>query len=243
MSELKSAPPLVLVPGLLCDAAVWAPQLPALRKLTLVHVAEHGFSASLTAMAENIICEAPARFALAGHSMGGRVALEVIRRVPERVVGLALLDTGCHALDAGAAGQAERRSRLSLLELAQRAGMRAMALQWLQGMVHPDRLQDVALVNTICDMIARRQPAHQAAQIEALLSRPEAGRLLSGVGCPSLVLCGREDRWSAVPQHEEMARALPRSQLRIVEHCGHMCTLEQPELLSQHLSEWLATCQ
>ena len=242
-SELRSAPPLVLVPGLLCDETVWAPQLPALRRLTLVQVAEHGSSASLADMAETIIREAPERFALAGHSMGGRVALEVFRRVPERVAGLALLDTGCHALDAGAAGEAERRSRLALLELAQRAGMRAMALQWLQGMVHPDRLHDVALVNTICDMIARRQTAHQAAQIEALLSRPEAGPLLRGVGCPSLVLCGREDRWSAIPQHEEMAHALPRSQLRIVEHCGHMCTLEQPEILGQHLCEWLDTCR
>jgi pimeloyl-ACP methyl ester carboxylesterase len=130
-----------------------------------------------------------------------------------------------------------------LLELARSKGMRVMATQWLQGMLHPTRLGDAALVNSIIDMICRRSTAHHAAQIEALLLRPEAGSLLSTVRCPTLVLCGREDLWSAVPQHQEMAALIPGSKLCIVEECAHMCTLERPEALSLRLCEWLAECR
>jgi pimeloyl-ACP methyl ester carboxylesterase len=238
-----SAPALVLVPGLLCDEAVWAPQMSALQSRTSVQVAEPELRNSLVGMAEHIIDQAPVRFAIAGHSMGGRVALEVVRRVPERVAGLALLDTGCHALLPGATGDSERIGRMQLLELGQRAGLRAMALQWLQGMLHPTRLTDRTLVDSIVDMICRRTTAHHAAQVEALLSRPEAGSLLASIRCPTLVLCGREDRWSAVPQHREMARAIPDSLLCIVEACGHMCTMERPEALTTKLGEWLDRCQ
>jgi pimeloyl-ACP methyl ester carboxylesterase len=239
----QNGPALVLVPGLLCDAAVWEPQLPALQARTSVQIAEPELRSSLVSMAEAIIDNAPARFAIAGHSMGGRVALEVIRRVPERVAGLALLDTGCHALTDDAAGVAERRSRMLLVELARSQGMRAMAIQWLQGMLHATRLGDAALVNTILNMICRRTTAHHAAQIEALLQRPEAGPMLGAISCPTLVLCGREDRWSAVPQHQEMAALIPGSELCIVADCGHMSTLERPEALSLKLCEWLAECR
>jgi pimeloyl-ACP methyl ester carboxylesterase len=230
---------LVLIPGLLCDAAVWAEQLSALRRHAQVQIAEHRMCDSLGAMAQTIIVNAPPRFAMAGHSMGGRVALEVLRRVPERITALALLDTGCHALDAGAAGEAERQGRMTLLEMARREGMRAMALQWLQGMVHPDRRADRELVNNIADMIARRTADHFAAQVNALLTRPEAGPLLPNIQCPTLVLCGREDRWSAVLQHEEMAAAIPNARLAVVPYCGHMCTMEQPATLAQELCAWL----
>jgi pimeloyl-ACP methyl ester carboxylesterase len=242
-SGAVNAPALVLVPGLLCDAAVWTPQLPTLQARTTVQIAEAGLRDSLVSMAEAIIDNAPARFAIAGHSMGGRVALEVIRRVPERVAGLALLDTGCHALTEDAAGAAERRGRRLLVELARSQGMRVMATQWLQGMLHPMRLGDPALVNTIIEMICRRTTAHHAAQIEALLMRPEAGPLLGTISCPALVLCGREDRWSAVPHHQQMAALIPGSQLCIVADCGHMSTLERPEALSLKLCEWLAECR
>ncbi len=238
-----NAPALILVPGLLCDETVWAAQLPALRARTVVQIAEPELRNSLESMAEAIIHNAPPRFAIAGHSMGGRVALEVIRRVPERIAGLALLDTGCHALPEGEAGANERRGRMLLLELARSQGMRVMATQWLQGMLHPARLGDAALVNAIIDMICRRTTTHHAAQIEALLMRPEAGPLLSTIRCPTLVLCGREDRWSAVPQHQEMAALIPDSKLHIVADCGHMCTMERPEAVSLKLCEWLAECQ
>ena len=114
---------LVLLPGLLCDAAVWAPQVAALSGRIECHVPHYGELDSLGAMAEHVLVTAPAqRFALAGHSMGGRVAFEVWRRAPERVERLALLDTSYHPLADGEAGETERRGRHALLETARVPG-------------------------------------------------------------------------------------------------------------------------
>ena len=103
----------------------------------------------------------------AGHSMGGRVALEVARRVPERLIGFAILDTGYEAVAAGEAGEREAAGRRSMLALARRSGMRAMARTWLQGMVHPPRLTDAELIEPIVDMFARRTPDLYAQQIQS----------------------------------------------------------------------------
>ena len=136
----------LLVPGLLCDDALWASQVESLSDIAEMRVANNGEVDSLGALAEAIIARAPARFAIAGHSMGGRVALEVARRVPERLIGFAILDTGYEALAPGEAGEREAAGRRSMLALARRSGMRAMARTWLQGMVYPPRLTDAELI-------------------------------------------------------------------------------------------------
>ncbi len=134
---------LVFVPGLLCDQAVWKPQLMALKGQARMQVADHGDLDSLSAMAERILAQAPAKFAVAGHSMGGRVALEVVRRAGSRVTGLALLDTGYSPKPAGVAGDKEAAGRLELLELARHSGMRAVGERWLRiPMVHESRLKE-----------------------------------------------------------------------------------------------------
>ena len=234
-----SRPTLVLVPGLLCDAAVWEPQRAALAAQADIIVADHGTLDSLPAMAGRVLATAAGRFAIAGHSMGGRVALEVVRQAPERVAGLALLDTAYQPLAAGAAGEQERHGRLTLLATARRDGMRAMARQWVQGMVHPARLGDTALIDAILDMFARKTPDVFAAQIHALLSRPDAGPVLGTIRCPTLVLCGAEDSWSVPERHREMARAIAGSTLRIIENCGHMAPMEKPEAVTAALDNWL----
>jgi pimeloyl-ACP methyl ester carboxylesterase len=230
---------LVLVPGLLCDDAVWAHQISALADLADVQVAINGARDSLVAMAEAIIAQAPPRFALAGHSMGGRVALEVIRRVPERVTTLALLDTGHQPLAAGEAGEREVAGRMVLVEKARRHGMRAMGWDWLQGMVYPSRLADAILVNAILDMFERRTPEVYAAQTRALIGRPDATSLLGKIRCPTLVLCGREDVWSPPQRHEEIRDMIPGSSLTVVPYCGHMSTMERPAEVSEALRAWL----
>src|SRR5207253_2618505 len=96
-------------------------------------------------------------------------------------------------------------------------------------MVHPDRLSDTRLMNAIVDMIARKTPEIFAAQIKALIERPDATPLLSKIKCPALVLCGRHDSWSVLARHEEMVRMMPHSRLVIIEECGHMSTMERPE--------------
>lgn len=230
---------LMLLPGLNCDAAVWAPQVAALKDQAHCVVPAWGLSDSLTAMAEQVLAEAPTeRFSVAGHSMGGRVALEVFRLAPQRVERLALLSTGTHPLAAGEAGEKEKAGRLALLQIARTQGMRAMGQQWARGMVHRDRL-DTPVFEEVLDMLERGSAAQYAAQINALLTRPDAGPLLPRIACPTLVLTGREDAWSGPAQHEAMAAAIPGAQLVIVEHCGHMCTMEQPQALSEALTAWL----
>ena len=230
---------LVLLPGLVCDAAVWQPQVDALRGTAQCHVVDYGTRNSLRAMAEHALATAPAqRFALAAHSMGGRVAFEVMRLAPQRVTRLALLDTASHPLPEGAAGADERAGRLALLELARSEGMRAMGRRWGTPMVHPEHV-DTPVFEAMLDMIERCTPAIFEAQIQALLNRPDAAPLLSTIRCPTLLLCGRDDQWSPPSRHEFMHEAIAGSTLVVVEHCGHMCTLEQPAPVSRAIVDWL----
>lgn len=231
--------PLVLVPGLLCDEAVWADQSDALADIADIHFAINGARDSLVAMAEAIIAQAPPRFAIAGHSMGGRVALEVVRRVPDRVIALGLLDTGYQPLAAGEAGEREVAGRHALVEKARRRGMRAMGWEWLQGMVYPSRLSDALLVNAILDMIERGTPDLYAAQTRALIGRPDAAPVLAKVRCPTLVLCGQDDLWAPPQRHEAICALVRGSSLTVVPYCGHMSTMEQPAAVSQALRSWL----
>jgi pimeloyl-ACP methyl ester carboxylesterase len=230
---------LILVPGLLCDAAVWHAQVADLSQRRTVQVADHGESDTLGAMAEALLAAAPPRFALAGHSMGGRVALEVWARAPQRVTRLALLDTGYEGLPQGEAGERERAGRMRLLDVAQREGMRPMARAWARGMVHPDRLADSALMESIHAMLARSNPQVFAAQIHALLNRPNRTALLGTINVPTLVLCGREDSWSTLERHQAMAALIPGGVLVDVPDCGHMCTMERPQALTRALQAWL----
>ena len=204
---------IVLVPGLMCDAAVWHEQAAALAAIGDVHVADHGLCDTLGGMAERILDSAPPAFALAGHSMGGRVALEVMARAPKRVTRLALLDTGFEPLAGGEAGERERAGRMRLLALARAEGMRPMAQDWARGMVHPARLADAPLMESIHAMIARSSPQVFEAQIHALLNRPDRTALLGDIAIPTLVLCGRDDAWSPLSRHEEMARRIRGSRL------------------------------
>lgn len=230
---------LMLLPGLMCDAAVWAPQVAALQGRAQCVVPAWGLRDSLCDMAQQVLDESPSEyFSVAGHSMGGRVALEVMRLAPQRVQRLALLDTGTHPLLPGAAGEKERAGRMALLKLAQEQGMRAMARQWARGMVHASH-QGTALFDGILDMLERSDTAQFAAQINALLARRDAAPQLGSIHCPTLVLCGADDAWSTPEQHRAMHAAISGATLSIVPHCGHMCTLEQAQAVSEALGRWL----
>jgi len=231
---MSTAAPILWLPGLLCDAAVWTPlALPG----TIV---DYGEARSITRMAEIALDAAPpGRFALAGHSMGGRVALEVLRLAPERVDRVALLDTGAHPLAAGDAGAKEREGRLRLLDIARRDGMRAMAAEWARGMVHPSRIGS-PVFTAILDMFERKTPAIFEAQIEALLGRPDAGPQLPHVRCPALLLTGSHDAWAPAAQHQAMADAMPDARLVVVPDCGHMSPMEAPASVRAALDDWLA---
>ncbi|MEJ0088097.1 MAG: alpha/beta fold hydrolase [Pseudomonadota bacterium] len=231
---------LVLLPGLVCDATVWAHARGVLGARADVQVAEYGRLDSLGTMADKVLGEVEGSFALAGHSMGGRIALEMFRRAPQRIQALALMDTGVQPLAAGEPGARETAGRLELLGVARTQGMAAMAARWVQGMVWPPRLVERALLDGIVAMFARSSADVFAAQIDALLARPDASALLEQIRCPTLVLCGAEDSWAPAARHKEMAARIAGAQLTLVPDCGHMCTLERPETVTQALDDWFA---
>jgi pimeloyl-ACP methyl ester carboxylesterase len=229
----------LLLPGLMCDRASWADVIATLADALDCRVPDYHGADSIETMARAVLQDAPARFALAGHSMGGRVALELMRQAPRRVTRLALLDTGYQPRLAGEAGAAESRLRARLVELAFERGMRVMGREWVRGMVHPERLEDASLIEPILDMLERRRPADFATQVRALLARPDASAVLASIACPTLLICGRQDSWSPPIRHQAMAGLIPGSRLELLERCGHMAPMEQPGPVAGLLLAWL----
>ena len=231
---------LFLIPGLMCDHSVWQPLLPALSPLAQCHVVDHGDADDLGAMARRVLAQAPERFAVAGHSMGGRVVLEILRQAPQRVSHVGLLDTGFKPLPEGVAAEEERRKRQNLLDIARQQGVRAMASEWVKGMVAPQRLGDTVLLGEILDMFERKSADTFARQIRALLARPDGTGVLQRIDVPTLVLCGEQDSWSPPAQHQAMADLMPlHPPVRVVPGAGHMVTMEQPGAVAQALCDWL----
>ena len=226
---------LLLLPGLLCDRTVWQAQVDGLANVAKPKVIDYGHCDSLVVMAERTLAEAPSRFALAGHSMGARVALEVMRIAPERVERLALLDTGIHTLRPG-----ETEKRMQLVELAYREGMAALCEAWLPPMAHPDRIADDALMQPLREMVMHFTPERHEAQIKALLTRPDPAPLLSAIACPTLVGVGRQDAWSPPAQHEAIAQAIPGARLIVFENAGHFAPCEAPDQVTKAMWAWLA---
>jgi pimeloyl-ACP methyl ester carboxylesterase len=231
---------LILLPGLMCDHAVWDAHITALADIadgqSMEWDARH---TSIVNMAEATLAAAPPRFALAGHSMGGRVAFEIYRRAPERVTHLAVMNTGVPALAPGEAGKNEEAGRRRLLDIAFKDGIRAMAHEWLKGMIPAYRMSDETLVEAIIAMFERKTPELFLIQQEALLGRPDAAPVLATVKCPALALTGQDDVWSPPVRHEEIAAAIPGAQLALIPRSGHMSTMEQPEAVSAAMRAWL----
>lgn len=237
-----TALPLFLVPGLMCDHAVWEPLLPRLAGRRACTVVSHGAADSLQQMARQMLDAAPAQVLLAGHSMGARVVLEALRQAPGRIRGVALLDTGYLPKPAGAAGEEESRKRLALLTVAREQGVGVMARQWVQGMVHPARLDDDELMARIIAMFERKSADIFAAQVKSLLGRPDGSDVLRAITVPTLLLCGSQDAWSPMAQHQAMQALAPGAGLDVVDGAGHMAPMERPEEVAHALERWLARC-
>jgi pimeloyl-ACP methyl ester carboxylesterase len=234
---------LMLLPGLLCDAAVWPEQIAGLAHRANSQVADYGMIDSLPGMAAHVLNTAPTEvFNLAGHSMGARVAMEVVRQAPRRVRRLALLDCGYEPLAEGPRGEKEKANRYALLETARTQGMREAGKLWAPGMVHPSHL-DTPLFEAILDMIERRTPEQFAAQIKALLARPTVESVLHGLNCPTWIICGDQDRWAPLASHEAMCQMVPAQWVRLeaIKDCGHRATLEKPAEVTALLDAWLNT--
>ncbi|HEX4111347.1 MAG TPA: alpha/beta fold hydrolase [Stellaceae bacterium] len=227
--------PLILLPGLLCGPPLWALQIAALADIADAMVPDLTHDDSFPGMARRVLAEAPERFALAGLSMGGYVAQEIMRQAPARVTRLALLDTSARA---DLPEQAQRRR--DLIELSRRGQFHGVTPRLLPNLIHPDRLEDKALVKIITDMADAVGAEGFRRQETAILNRADGRPDLARIAVPTLILCGREDRLTPVKVAEEMAALIPQSRFAIVEHCGHMTTLERPDAVNEAMRQWLA---
>lgn len=227
--------PLVLVPGLLCDALLWQHQVASLGELADCWVGDHTRSATMAQVAADVLAACPFEtFALAGLSMGGYVVLEMQRQAPGRVTHLALLDTAARA-----DGDEQRARRQAFIDLADRGRFMGVTDQLLPVLVHADRLADAALVATVKTMARNVGKAAFVRQQHAIMSRIDSRPHLGGIACPTLVLCGREDALTPLDRHEEMASMIPAAELEVVERCGHLSTLERPAEVTRAMRDWL----
>jgi len=232
---LRAKPGLVLVPGLLCDELMWRPQLAALAAVADCWVADHTRSETMADVAADVLREAPfEKFALAGLSMGGYVALEMMRQAAQRVLKLALLDTTARADTAE-----QTRKRRDFISLAERGRFLGITDALLPLLVHPAQLANRELASTIKKMAKNTGKDAFIRQERAIISRSDGLPLLSRIACPTLVMCGRQDALIPPALHEEMAARISGSRLEIVEQCGHLSTLERPAETSAALAHWL----
>ena len=228
--------PLILVPGLLCDEALWAPQVASLADVADIAIADTRSDDSIAGMAERLLADAPERFALCGLSMGGYVSFEVMCIAPERVTRLALLDTA-----AGADTPERTAARRELVTLAGRGedGFEQVIEHHLPGFIHPARLLNTELCDTIRASAQNVGAETYARQQEAIIGRRDQRPNLGAISCPTLVLCGRQDNLTPLALHEEIAAGIPNASLEVVEDCGHLSTLECPEDVNRALASWL----
>jgi pimeloyl-ACP methyl ester carboxylesterase len=228
---------LILLPGLLCDARLWAHQIEELRERAGIFVPDLTRDHTMESLAQRVLSEAPfARFALAGLSMGGYVALELMRQAPQRVERLALLDTRARP---DSSDEIERRR--TLMRIAQGAkGFAPVNKRMLPLLVHASRLTDVQLVGLIQDMADSTGIDGYLRQQEAIMSRVDFRPTLPVIACPTLVLCGRQDAITPLSFHEEIAAGIAGARLHVIEECGHLSTLERPVEVNAALEEWLA---
>lgn len=225
--------PLLLLPGLMCDREIFRHQLAAFPQASIA--ADYSLLDSLEGMAAHVLQTAPRRFALLGHSMGARVALEVVRLARDRVSRLALLSTGIHPRSEGEAGK-----RHALRDIGRQSGMATLVDAWLPPMIAPANQADGALTQRLRAMCIAAGLARYEAQSEALLSRPEVEDLLPTIDCPVLVAVGSEDRWSPVAQHRAIAACFRDAELVVVAGAGHMLPAESPAALNAAIAGWLA---
>ena len=232
---MAARPTLYLLPGLLCDAYTFEHQKRALEGDFDLRVLDFFGLDSMTAMAQRVLDEAPARFSVCGFSMGGRVAMQILRLAPERLERLCLLDTG---IVPPAPGEAEKRQ--VLVDLAWKEGMEAVVKAWLPPMLHPDRRNDPAFMGPLGDMVRRATPEIFEKQIHALVNRPDPTLLLPNITFPTVVAVGRQDEWSTVAQHEDIAKLIPGAKLVVIEDSGHFTPVEQPDALTAILRDMMA---
>ena len=224
---------LLLLPGLTNDARVWQGVADRLADVASVRVADLTARETMAALADDVLARAPARFALAGLSMGGYCALEIVARAPERVMALGLVDTS--ARPDTPEGRANREKQIARAPAELAAVVEELLPKW----VHPSRLDDHAIADIVRAMARDVGADAFARQQRAIMSRADSRPRLAAIRCPTVVVCGREDALLPLEVHEEMANGIPGAKLRVIEACGHLAPLVRPADVAAALRELL----
>lgn len=233
---MASVLPLVLVPGLLCSARLYAPQIAALWPFGPVTVADHRRDDKVAAIAARILADSPPRFALAGLSLGGYIAFAMLRQAPERIAKLALLDTSARP---DTAEQSARRE--NFIAMAEAGELTEVVDTLTRVYLHRNRHNDDALKRVVQDMAADTGVEAFVRQQKAIMSRMDSRPLLATIRCPTLVLVGDGDELTPPDLSKEICTGISGARLVVVPDCGHLSTIEKPNAVNAALAEWLST--
>ena len=225
--------PLLLLPGLSSTPELWDAVRAALPVGITAQALENAALEDIDAIAAEILAAAPPRFALAGFSFGGYVALAIAAKAADRIERLALIATGSNADSPETAAGRKR-----LIEIAQ-SDYGSIDGRMTKFLLHPDRIEDAAIHEKRVRMSRDYGVARFVAQQRAAMSRPARDAVLASIRVPTLIAVGREDRITPLAQHEEMARRVPAADLVVFERCGHLVPLEAQRELAQALEKWM----
>lgn len=231
---MAERPTLLFIPGVMSDAFAWRAVECCLATGWKTRIVDVSAGETITAMAELALQSVEGAVIPVGHSLGGRIAFEMSRLRPERIVGLVVADTGIHPLADGELAQREEMIRIGNEE-----GMNALAEVWLPPMIAGAKHSDAGFMDAMRAMMFRAGAETHERQIRALIDRPDARAYLPSTLCPTLVIVGDEDGFSPVSHHEEMVRLLPNAELCVINGAGHFAQTEQPEAFGAALKDWL----
>jgi len=231
---MNASLPVVLIPGLLCSPRFYAAQIPALWRFGPVTVADHTRDNSMAGIAKRILADAPPHFALAGHSMGGYIAFEILRQAPDRVTRLALLDTSARADT-----PEQTAKRKEQIAQAQAGRFNELPDALYPNFVHPSRREDAALRGIVHAMAEDAGAEAFVRQLTAIMHRVDSLPGLPDIRCPTLVLVGDADVPTPPERAAEITDGIAGARLVTIPDCGHLTALERPDTVTQALVEWL----
>ena len=227
--------PLLLVPGVLCDRLLWSAQIEALSPYADISVPDHTRHNSMSGIAKDILAHAPPRFSIAGLSMGGFIIFELWRQAPDRIQRIALLNTNARPADP----EFELPICEQLLEQARTEGVAAVAETLIPHFLSPPCQDNEAMRQIVFAMAEATGVENMRNQMQACMKRPNSCPDLPGLSAPALIISGLDDLLTPPEQHEEMAELLPNASFEIIDDCGHLSTLEQPDAVNALLQDWL----
>ncbi|MCF8473643.1 MAG: alpha/beta hydrolase [Emcibacter sp.] len=225
---------LVLIPGLLCNHDLWLDQIGEFEEDFDLFMFDHTTHDNLPDMVTNFLADAPDSFNLAGLSMGGYLAFEVLRQAKDRVEKLILLDS-----NARADREPQIEMREGLIKRAEKEDIRVIAAELTEYLIHPDHMKDEELCERIKDMASDVGAKAFQMQQQALITRPDSRDLLPTITCPTLIICGEQDALTPPKVHQEMADLIPNAEFHVISHCGHLSTMEKPNEINKLMRAFL----